>query len=74
MVLLKESFKKVDFEKNQQTTNNIQNYPEGKGFIKDLMLYITYRDLTVPLPGLIVIISPGQLISKLRSLSCLLEI
>ena len=31
MVFLKEFFEKVDFEKNQQTTNiSMQNYPVGK--------------------------------------------
>ena len=27
---LKEVFEKVDFEKNQQTTKEYENYPEGK--------------------------------------------
>ena len=30
MILLKEFFEKVDFEKNQQTTKNIQNEPVGE--------------------------------------------
>ena len=30
MVFLKEYFEKVDFEKNQQTTKNMQNYPGAK--------------------------------------------
>ena len=30
MAFLKEFFKKVDFEKNQQTTKNMKNFPGGK--------------------------------------------
>ena len=30
MVLPKEFFKKVDFEKNQQRTKSLQNFPDGK--------------------------------------------
>ena len=30
MVFLKENFEKVDFEKNQQTTKNMQNYPVAR--------------------------------------------
>ena len=31
MVFMKEFFKKVDFEKNQQTTKKHENFPGGKG-------------------------------------------
>ena len=30
MVFLKDFFQKVDFEKHQQTTKSMQNYPVGK--------------------------------------------
>ena len=33
MVILKEFFEKIDFEKNQQTTKNMKNYSEGKELI-----------------------------------------
>ena len=33
MVFLKEFFKNVDFEKNQQMTKSMQNYPVGKVLI-----------------------------------------
>ena len=32
MVFLKEFFKKVDFEKNQQTTKSMKTFPGGKEF------------------------------------------
>ena len=35
MVLLKEFFEKVDFEKNQQTTKRMENYPVGEELIKE---------------------------------------
>ena len=35
MVFLKEFFQKVDFEKNQQTTKNMKNYPVGNELTDD---------------------------------------
>ena len=35
MVFLKEFFKKFDFEKNQQTTKSMKNFPGGKVLKKD---------------------------------------
>ena len=34
MVFLKEFFKNVDFEKSQQMTKNVKNFPGGKGLKK----------------------------------------